>query len=136
METNRNKLWDADEKLFASMEGHYQSVNEENFFKNMQYKQEFEVTLLNDLIVSEYENDDEIYIVRIYYDEYVVGYGIDSDGANEVHTMSLSDALALNLKELGFIERNLTLWEWLRDSDYSVVDYERNYDILENGERR
>lgn len=135
MNNVKHKLLDEDAALFASMVGHYQSVNEENFFKTMQYKQEFEVTALNDLIVSEYENDDEIYIVRMYYEEYVVGHGIDSNGANEVHTMSLSDALALNLKELGFIERNLTLWEWLRDSDYSVVDYERNYDILENGKR-
>lgn len=135
MNNVKHKLLDEDAALFASMVGHYQSVNEENFFKNMQYKQEFEVTALNDLIVSEYENDDEIYIVRLYYEEYVVGHGIDSDGANEIHTMSLSDALALNLKELGFIERDLTLWEWLRDSDYAVVDYERNYDILENGKR-
>lgn len=32
------------------MVGKYQSVNEENFFKNMQYKQEYEPTVLNDLL--------------------------------------------------------------------------------------
>ncbi|MGN1219720.1 MAG: hypothetical protein ACI4TU_02125, partial [Candidatus Cryptobacteroides sp.] len=112
------------------MKGQYQSAGEENFFKNMQYKEEFEATALNDLLVSEYENDDEIYIVRMYNEEYLVGYGIDSDGGNEVHTMCLSDALKVNLKELGLPEKNLTLWEWLRESDYAVVNYERNYDIL------
>lgn len=135
MNTVKHKHWDEDAKLFASMVGHYQSENEENFFKNMQYKQEYEVTALNDLIVSEYENADEIYIVRMYNEEYVVGHGIDTDGAFEEHTMCLSDALTLNLKALGYIERNLTLWDWLRECDYAVVNYERNYDILENGKR-
>ena len=101
----------------------------------MQYKQEYEPTALNDLIVSEYENKDEIYIVRMYNEEYVVGHGIDSNGAQEEHVMCLSDALALNLKALGYLERDITLWEWLRECDYSVVNYERNYDLLENGKR-
>ena len=64
-----------------------------------------------------------------------VGHGIGTDGAQEEHVMCLSDALALNLKALGYIQRNLTLWEWLREYDYSVVNYERNYDLLENGKR-
>lgn len=133
MSTKKHKLWDADARLFASMKGKYQSVNEENFFKNMQYKQEYEVTALNDLIVSEYENDDEIYILRMYNEEYVVGHGIDSDGAQEEHVMCLSDALSLNLKDLGFIDRDITLLQWLRERDYDMVNYERNYDLTENG---
>lgn len=135
MTTNKHKLWDIDEKLFASMEGNYQSVKEENFFKNMRYKQEYECTSLNDLIVSEYENDDEIYIVREYNEEYVVGHGIETDGTQEKHVMNLSEALTLNLKQLGYIDRDLTLLDWLRECDYSVVNYERNYDIIENGKR-
>lgn len=131
----KHKLWDRDVALFSSFKGKYQSENEENFFKNMQYKQEYEPTALNDLIVSEYENKDEIYIVRMYNEEYVVGHGIGTNGAQEVHVMCLSDALSLNLKSLGYIERDLTLWEWLRECDYSVVNYERNYDLLENGKR-
>lgn len=133
MSTKKHKLWDADARLFASMKGKYQSVNEENFFKNMQYKQEYEVTALNELIVSEYENDDEIYIFRMYNEEYVVGHGIDSDGAQEEHVMCLSDALSLNLKDLGFIDRDITLLQWLRERDYDMVNYERNYDLTENG---
>ena len=100
----KHKLWDKDAALFSSMKGKYLSVNEENFFKNMQYKQEYEPTALNDLIVSEYENKDEIYIVRMYNEEYVVGHGIDSNGAQEEHVMRLSNALTLNLKALGYLE--------------------------------
>ena len=128
-------MWDEDKKLFESMKGHYQSVNEENFFKNMQFKQEYECTSLNDLIVSEYENEDEIYIVREYNEEYIVGHGIETDGVQEEHVMNLSEALALNLKNLGFLNRDVTLLQWLRECDYQVVNYERNYDIIENGKR-
>ena len=95
----------------------------------MQHKEEQEITGLNELLVSEYENDDEIYLVREYYEEYLVGHGIGTDGAEEEHVMTLSDALSLNLKELGFIDRDLTLLEWLRESGYRYVNYDRNYDL-------
>lgn len=130
---NKHKLWDADKKLFAAMSKNYVSANERNFFSIIRHKQEYEVTGLNELLVSEYENQDEIYIVREYYEEYVVGQGIDSDGENEVHVMNLSEALALNLKKLGFIDRDLTLLEWLRESDYRYVNYQRNWDKAHHG---
>lgn len=129
MNMRKHELCSADKKLFARMKENYCSINEENFFKNMQYKEEYEASALNDLLVSEYENKDEIYVVRMCNEEYVVGQGIGTDGAREEHVMSLSGALSLNLKKLGFIEENLTLWEWLRRNDYKVVNYERNYDL-------
>ena len=135
MINERHKLWDADAKLFASMKGNYQSKNEENFFMNMQYKEEYQATALNDLLVSEYENQDEIYIVRMYNEEYIVGQGIGTDGANEVHVMCLFEALNLNLKELGFLDKDVTLLDWLRECDYSFVNYERNYDLMADGKR-
>lgn len=118
-----------DDILFRSMEGHYVSSNEENFFKHLQYKEEYEITGLNDLLVSEYENEDEIYLVRMYYEEYLVGQGIGSDGAREEHVMTLSEALALNLQDSGLLNQNITLLEWLRKRDYMCVNYNRNHDI-------
>ena len=135
MINEKHKLWDADAKLFASMKGNYQSKNEENFFMNMQYKEEYQATALNDLLVSEYENQDEIYIVRMYNEEYIVGQGIGTDGVNEEHVMCLFEALNLNLKVLGFLDRDVTLLDWLRECDYSVVNYERNYDLMADGKR-
>ena len=125
----KHELTTDDKLLFESMKSKYISYNEENFFKNMQYKQEFEVTGLNDLLVSEYENDDEIYLVRECYEEYLIGHGIGTDGAEEVHVMSLSDALSVNLKNSGFLSKDMTVLEWLRDCDYSCVKYNRNHDL-------
>ena len=131
MENNIHELWAEDKALFERMRGNYVSNNEANFFKNIQYKQEHEITGLNDLLISEYENPDEIYLVRMYYDEYLLGYKIDSNGEFEEHVMNLSEVLALNLKELGYINRNLTLLEWLRENDYAYVNYNRNNDLTD-----
>jgi L-alanine-DL-glutamate epimerase-like enolase superfamily enzyme len=133
MEVSKNPLWDADAKLFASMEEGSLTPNEANFFKNMQFKEEYEPTALNDLLVSEYENTDEIYLVRVEFDEYLVGHGIGTDGAEEVHTMNLSEALAVNFKTEGFLDRDITLWQWLREKDYAIVNYDRNHDLTDNG---
>lgn len=133
METSKRKLWDADYELFASMRDNSLTPNEANFFKNMRFKEEYEPTALNDLLVSEYENPDEIYLVRVDYDEYLVGHGIGTDGAEEVHVMNLSEALAINFKTEGFLDRDITLWQWLREKDYEIVNYERNHDLTDNG---
>lgn len=131
MKNKNNKLWDVDKDLFERMKGNYISENEAIFFRNIQHKQEYEISGLNDLLISEYENPDEIYLIRLYYEEYIIGYKIGSDGEFEVHVMNLSDALSLNLKDVGFLSRNLTLFEWLRENDYSYVNYNRNYDLID-----
>ncbi len=107
------------------MEEGYQSENEAVFFKTLKYKQESEVALSNELLVSELENPDQVYLVRVEYDEYIVGVGPDEK--NEVHVMNLSEALAVNLEALGLL-RSITLLEWLRSRDYDGVRYDRNYD--------
>lgn len=127
MNSDKNSLWDADEQLFASMEGNYTSANEANFFKNLHFKQEYEPTLSNELLVSEYDNDDEIYLVRVEYEEYLVGHG-SPPLQKEVHVMNLSEALATHLKDVGF-DKDLTLFEWLRMRDYADVRYNRNHDF-------
>ena len=45
MNVTKHSLLDADAKLFASMKGRHQSAGEENFFKNMRYKEEGESAL-------------------------------------------------------------------------------------------
>lgn len=123
---HKNPLCRDDEQLFNSMEGHYQSDNEELFFKNIKYKQQYEPTLCNDLILSEHTNDDEVYLVRVEYEEYLVGRGAPDD-RTEFHVMTLSEALAINLKDLG-CGKDITLFEWLRTRDYEGVRYDGNRD--------
>ena len=88
----------------------------------MQHKEEYEITGLNDLLISEYENPDEIYLVRECYEECLVGHGIGTDGAEEEHVMTLSEALSLNLKEPCFLDLDLSLPGWLLESECRYVN--------------
>lgn len=126
----KHKLWDKDLVLFETMKSNYQSDTEREFFEKMRTKQEEELTLSNDLIMSEKSNEDQIYIVRVYYEEYLVGHGTAGNYDPEQHTMNLSEALDLNLKQCGYIHEDLTLFQWLRRRDYKGVMYDHNYDYL------
>lgn len=121
----QNELWPEDKKLFESMEGHYQSDSEREFFEKQRYKEEHVMTSANDLLMSEFSNDDHIYIVRCWYEEYIVGCG-----NNEEHYMNLHDALDANLKQIGVANKDITLFQWLRDRDYKGVEYNHNFDDL------
>ncbi len=120
-----NKLWVDDDELFTSMKENYQSENEREFFEKILYKQEWECSLSNDLILSEKDNEDEIYIVRVYFEEYIVG---KKGKVEEEHVMCLTEALALNLKEIGVLDESITLFEWLRRRDYVGVKYDNDFD--------
>ena len=130
MKMRINKLVKEDAELFAAMEGKYVSENEKEFFEKQKYKQMNVFTFANDLVMWELDNEDLIYIVRCQYEEYIVGHGTEGCYDEEFHSMCLYDALNVNLKELGFIDRDLTLWQWLRERDYKGVQYDHNYDDL------
>lgn len=127
MKAPENKLWPEDYELFATMEGHYVSENEKTFFEKMRYKMEYEIAPSNDLIMFELDNDDRIYIVRCIYDEIIVGHGVEGHYDHEYHVMNLTEALTANLKKLGYLDRDITLHEWLRERDYKGVRYNHNY---------
>lgn len=116
-----------DRELFEAMEGRFISENEKIFFEIIRYKQEHVFTFANDLILSETNNDEGLYIVRCEYEEYIVGRrGL----TQEQHVMCLCEALNLNLKVCGLIDRDITLFQWLRERDYEGVEYDHNYDDI------
>ena len=130
MKIGKNTLVKEDVELFSTMEGHYVSEKEKEFFEKQKYKQENIFTFANDLVMWGGDNDDHIYIVRCHFEEYIVGHETDGNDDEEFYAMCLDDALKVNLKELGFIDRDLTLLQWLRERDYKGVMYDHNYDDL------
>lgn len=119
-----------DEALFERMKGHYTSKKEIEFFERMRDKEEWVLTVSNDLILYELDNPDHIYIVRCEFEEYIIGHSTEGHYDEECHAMCLADALNVNLKELGFISDDITLLPWLRNRDYAGVQYDHNYDDL------
>lgn len=127
-----NELWDEDRELFERIKGEYQSPEERNFFSNIKYKQEYELTCCNDLLLWGHENRDGLYLVRLIYDEYILG--VKGKASLEQHVMNLSEVLAINLKEAGFSDKDMTFFEWLRENNYRGIRYDRNFDFQDNGE--
>lgn len=70
-----NSLRSEDEQVFKRMENNYISLSEKIFFEMLQYKMKYELAPSNDLLMSETDNSDLIYIVRVDYDEFIVGHG-------------------------------------------------------------
>lgn len=123
MKEKVNQLCPEDEQLFASMQGHYHSENERIFFETMKFKEEYELAIMNDLLMTEEDNDEDLYFIRIYADEYEIG--IDT---TKNHFQSLAEALAMPLSEIGKTTE-LTFGEWLKQRDYKGINYEGNVDL-------
>ncbi len=68
-------LWPTDIELFASMEGNYVSENERIFFETVKEREGDVFTFAGDLLVSEDDNDDLIYLMRRDFDEFELGCG-------------------------------------------------------------
>lgn len=117
-----------DQELFSKMEGKYISENEKIFFEKQRYKEEYVPTGMNDLVMHENSNNDNIYIVRVDLSEYIIGHGTVGHYDEEIYVMTLAEALAVNMHKAGFIEQDITLWQWLRLRDYKGVEYDHNYD--------
>ena len=65
--------------------------------------------------------------MRVDYDEFLVGHGTVGHYDEEYHVMNLSEALNTNLKERGYLDRDITLLDWLRERDYQGIRYNHNY---------
>lgn len=123
-----HKLRDADTSLFKSMKGNYQSANEKIFFEYLFDVEQWDFCMSGDLLLYEDDNEDKLYIMRIGFDEYEIGKDSPDVPENQ-HVQGLADALALNMKECGFLDENITLLQWLKERDYNGVRYDQNRDF-------
>lgn len=124
MKEKVNQLSQEDVQLFASMAGHYQSENERIFFENMKYKEEYELAPMNDLLLVETNNEDDLYFIRIYADEYEVGFG-----GTKKHFQSLKETLEMRLSDIGMPAEYGTFGDWLRKRNYKGINYDGNINL-------
>lgn len=124
MKEKVNQLSPEDVQLFSSMDGHYQTEEERIFFETMKYKEEYELATMNELLLIEEDNEDNLYFIRIYADEYEIGLG-----ATKEHFQSLADALQLKLSEIGRPASDCTFGQWLQQRNYKGIHYNRNIEL-------
>ena len=130
MENKKTKLIAEDANFFKDMEGKYVSNEEKEFFERMKFKIEREPAPANDLIMSNLNNEDGIYIVRCSDYEFRVGCHVEEGYKEEFYAMDFHDALHVNLRECSFIDENLSLLEWLRKRNYNGIEYNHNFDLM------
>ncbi len=125
--TNENELWPEDEALFNNMESAYFSEAEEFFFHTLHEKMLNEYAPCGELLLSPRSNSDGIGFHREEYDEFIIGHLLPNEEYDDdFHVMKLSDALNANLMKIGYLDRNITFLQWLREQDYSHLDYNHN----------
>lgn len=115
-----------DVELFVSMKDKYISKEEKLFFETLHYKEEKEIAPSAELLISENDNADTIYFVRYNVSEYKIGGYKELLSTKENYFLTLADALSANLKEVGVLDQNITLLDWLRRNNYQSVHYDRN----------
>lgn len=94
----------------------------------MQEKEQGEFAVEADLILSENDNDDEIYIICYYYTEYRIGRGkVDDRSDVEIYTINLSEALTADLFPL--LNKHITTLEWLKKNNFKGINYFGNYEF-------
>ena len=120
-----NELWPEDVELLEQMKDKYQSENERIFFENIHVKMLSEYAPCGDCLLYSKSNEDELYIDRVEYSEFVIGSG-KSEKQFNLHTMSFAEAMNANLEEIGALDRDITLWQWLRERDYEGIMYDQN----------
>lgn len=123
-----HNLRTSDAKLFESMRDNYQSANEKKFFEYLFDAEQWDFSMSGDLLLHEDDNEDKLYIMRVDFDEYEVGKNSTNIPENQ-HVQGLAVALALNMKEYGFLNENITLLQWLKKRDYKGVRYDQNRDF-------
>jgi hypothetical protein len=124
MKEKMNQLSKEDVQLFAAMADHYQSEEERIFFETMKYKEEYELAPMHDLLLVEADNEDDLYFIRIYADEYEVGLG-----ATKKHFQSLKEALEMRLSDIDMPAEFGTFGEWLRKRNYKGINYDGNINL-------
>lgn len=126
MESVENDLWPQDKETLDKLISNPVSENERNFFIRLREKMQNELAPCKEVHFSEKDNADGIFLLRDGYDEFIVGTEKDDVPNDYIHVMCLSDALLINLKSAGFVDRNITVLDWLRERDYKGAMFDHN----------
>ena len=103
-----------------------ESIPEKKFWEEMKKKVLGEFAPSGDLLLSEHDNEDEIYLVRYYFHEFRIGRGTVNERTREaIYTDSFAEALEADMFPL--IDRHISLFDWLKQRDFKNIDYEGNY---------
>lgn len=123
-----NELDPDDIRLFDEMSRNYTSENERIFFERMKEKELYSQATSNDVLLTEKDNDDYVFIVRNNFDSYIVGSRRPGREIRAFGTETLSFILTFDMTMDDVLDRHITFGEWLRERDYVGINYDYNCD--------
>lgn len=100
------------------------------FISKIEFKMQYEPAMSNELLLSEFDNDEGIYLVRCYDHEFILGCHIGNKYEEEFYAMTFSEAMNANLKTCNFIDHDITMIDWLINRDFKGMRYNHNYDLM------
>lgn len=123
---DNEELTAADRELFSKHIAPDVNIIEREFFEKMKEKEEGEFAPSADLIMSECDNDDEIYIIRYFFDEYKIGKGKPGNRHPEnIYAYNLAEAINADLFSL--LGRHVKLIDWLREINFKGINFNGNF---------
>lgn len=118
-------LCESDRILFEEMQKKQFPEWERIFFEKMREKEEGEFAPSADIVINEYSNADEIYLIRYYYNEYKIGRGLPRHRcAKAIYNDSLDATLNTDIFPL--LGRHISFLSWLEENQFRCVDYNGN----------
>lgn len=121
---------EGDKDFLDSLKKSITTVAGKEFIAKIEYKMHYEPAMANDLLLSEFDNEEGVYLVRCYDHEFIVGRHLGDKYEDEFYAMSFSEAMNANLKDCHFTSDDTTLINWLVNRDFKGLRYNHNYDLM------
>lgn len=115
-------------KMFEEAVAKNLSGEERFFYERMREKETGEFAPSADLLIDEDDNADRLFLVGYYFSEWRLGQA-DGRRLKAVYSESLSELLSTDL--FPYLDRHMTVLEWLREHKFLCVRYNGNYAIKE-----
>lgn len=106
------------------------SENERIFYEKLRYKVLHEPAFGNEVLMHEFDNDEGLYILRVRFDEILIGKNEYSPGEKMTPMEFEGVNFAMDQDISEYVGRKITLKQWLRERDYKGIRYDRNNDLV------
>lgn len=106
------------------------SDKEREFFEKFRYKILNETAASNDVLMHEKDNEEGLYILRVGTDDIMIGKNLSDPNEKTSASEFAGIFLALDQDLFRYLNRHISLREWLRERNYQGIRYDANNDYI------
>ena len=109
------------------------SDNEREFLEQMRYKIPYEIAASNEVLLTNNENEEGLFILRVGNDDFQIGRITDAT-SKPVPPIEIGGLIGkdgfMGFDLYPYLQKHITVQEWLRERDYKGIRYDRNNDLI------